>query len=296
MSNEEKEFLKNYDSNKYEKPSATVDMLIFTIGEKANSYRELPEKTLELLLVKRKGFPYKDMWAIPGGFININEDLYESAKRELKEETGLENIYMEQLYTWGEKDRDPRTRVLSTSYMALVAKNKLNIEAGDDAADAKLFSVKLLELSSNYSSKNNNKTLETTYELVLINEDENIVLKSTVRSIKTLKGTSIEEHFEIIESNVAFDHSKIIVYAINRLRNKIEYTTIAFNLIDDEFTIGELQSVYSTILDQSFIAPNFRRKMLPMLKEIGTKEEKKGHRPAKYYTLSQEYIFGKENC
>lgn len=296
MSNAEKEFLQNYDSNKYEKPSATVDMLIFTIGEKENSYRELPDKHLELLLIKRRDFPYKDMWAIPGGFIDIHENLYESAKRELKEETGLENIYMEQLYTWGEVDRDPRTRVLSTSYMALVAKKNLNIVAGDDAKDAKLFSIKLVEVSSNTINVNEQLSVETVYELILRNDDSDITLKSTVKSIKKMIGTSIEEKFEITESDVAFDHSKIIVYAINRLRNKIEYTTIAFNLIDEEFTIGELQLVYSTILDQTFIAPNFRRKMLPMLKEIGTKEEKRGHRPAKYYTLSKEYIFRKENC
>lgn len=289
----EQEFLKNYDSNKYEKPSATVDMLIFTIGEKAKSYRELPEKNLELLLIKRKGFPYKDMWAIPGGFINMKEDLYESAKRELKEETNLENIYMEQLYTWGEKERDPRTRVISTSYMALVPKEKLNIKAGDDAAEAKLFSVKLVELYSNDIIDNNEIVgVETVYELVLRNDDETAISK--VRVIKKLVGTAIEETYEVLENGMAFDHAKIIVYAINRLRNKIEYTTVAFNLINKEFTIGELQSVYSTILDQTFTAPNFRRKMLPMLEEVDRVEEEKGHRPAKYYRLSKKYLFGNE--
>lgn len=291
MDMDEKEFLKTYDSNRYEKPSATVDMLIFTIGEKQKTYRELPEKTLELLLVKRKGYPFKDMWAIPGGFIDINENLYDSAKRELKEETGLENIYMEQLYTWGEKDRDPRTRVISTSYMALVPKNKLNIVAGDDAAEAKLFSTKLVELFSNAIEDGE----EIMYELVLQNDDENITLTSKVKLTKKLVGTYVEEKYDVIESDIAFDHSKIIVYAINRLRNKIEYTTIAFNLIDKKFTIGELQSVYSTILDHTFTAPNFRRKMLPMLEEVDSeKEENKGHRPAKYYTLSKKYIFGRK--
>lgn len=291
MDTNEKEFLKNYNADKYEKPSATVDMLIFTIGEKQKTYRELPEKTLELLLVKRKGYPFKDMWAIPGGFIDVNEDLYDSAKRELKEETGLENIYMEQLYTWGEKERDPRTRVISTSYMALVPKNELNIVAGDDAAEAKLFTTKLVELYSNTITDG----VEIMYELVLQNDADNITLTSKVKLTKKLVGTSVEETYDVIESATAFDHSKIIVYAINRLRNKIEYTTIAFNLIDKKFTIGELQSVYSTILDQTFTAPNFRRKMLPMLEEVESeKEENKGHRPAKYYTLSKKYIFGRE--
>lgn len=290
----EQEFLNNYNADKYEKPSATVDMLIFTIGEKEKSYRELPEKNLELLLIKRKGFPYKDMWAIPGGFIDIHEDLYESAKRELKEETNLENIYMEQLYTWGETDRDPRTRVLSTSYMALVPKEKLNIMAGDDAAEAKLFSVKLVELYSSDIIENDEMVgLETVYELVLKNNDKTAISK--VKVTKKLVGTSIEETYDVIDNGMAFDHAKIIVYAINRLRNKIEYTTVAFNLINKEFTIGELQSVYSTILDQNFAAPNFRRKMLPMLEEVDRVEEEKGHRPAKYYRLSKKFVFGKKN-
>lgn len=293
MNKEEKEFLENYDSNKYEKPSATVDMLIFTIGEKEKSYRELPEKELELLLIKRNGYPFKDMWAIPGGFIDISENLNESAKRELKEETNLDEIYMEQLYTWGEKERDPRTRVISTSYMALVSKDKLKIKAGDDASEAKLFSTKLVELYTNDIMENNEIVgIETMYELILKNDEE--ALTSKIKSIKKLEGSSVEETFEIIENGLAFDHSKIIVYAINRLRNKIEYTTIAFNLINKKFTIGELQSVYSTILDQTFTAPNFRRKMLPMLEEINDIEENKGHRPAKYYTLSKKYLFGKK--
>lgn len=294
MSKDEKQFLESYDSNKYKKPSATVDMLIFTIGEKEKSYRELPEKTLELLLVKRKGFPFKDMWAIPGGFVNIDENINESAKRELKEETNLDEIYMEQLYTWGDKDRDPRTRVISTSYMALVSKDKLKIKAGDDASEAKMFSIKLVELYTNDIIKNNEIVgIETMYELILKN-DEVGALTSKIKSIKKLEGSSVEETFEIIESEIAFDHSKIIVYAINRLRNKIEYTTIAFNLINKKFTIGELQSVYSTILDQTFTAPNFRRKMLPMLEEVNDIEENKGHRPAKFYTLSKKYLFGKK--
>lgn len=291
ISVEEKEFLENYDASKYERPSATVDMLIFTIGEKAKTYRELPEKTLQLLLIKRRDYPFKDMWAIPGGFANVNEDLYESAKRELKEETNLENIYMEQLFTWGEKDRDPRTRVISTSYMALVPKNQLNFKAGDDAAEAKLFSVKLKKLSVKDFMNKKNTGIETIYELSLRNDDNDITLISKVRSIKKLVGTSIEETFEVIDSDVAFDHSKIIVYAINRLRNKIEYTTIAFNLIGEYFTFGELQSVYSTILDKEFTAPNFRRKMLPMLEPINVIEENKGHRPAKYYKLNKKWLF-----
>lgn len=285
--NEEMEFLKNYDAGKYERPSATVDMLIFTIGEKKKSYRKLPQKNLELLMVRRGDHPYKDMWAIPGGFVNIDENLIDSAKRELLEETGLRNIYMEQLYTWGDVGRDPRTRVISTSYMALVPKDKLDFKAGDDAADAKLFTAKLVEL---YSDEKEDR-IDTVYELILRNEESDITLTSKILSVKRMVGASVEENLEIIESQLAFDHSKIIAYAINRLRNKVEYTTIAFNMIGEKFTIGELQEVYSALLDQEFSSPNFRRKMLPLLEELETTETKYGHRPAKHYKLSKEAAF-----
>lgn len=288
---EEREYLAKYDPSKYERPSCTVDMLIFTIGEKAKTYRELPEKSLELLMIKRRDFPFKGYWAIPGGFVNMGEDIYESAKRELKEETNLENLYMEQLYTWGDRDRDPRTRVISTSYLALVPKEQLNFEAGDDAAEAKLFAVKLKELSTEEVHNESEHRVDTVYELTMKSEDGVDTLVSKVRSTKRLVGTSIEETLEVLDSGVAFDHAKIIVYAINRLRNKIEYTTIAFNLIGEHFTFGELQSVYSTILDRTFTAPNFRRKMLPLLEPADVVETNKGHRPAKYYRLKKSALF-----
>lgn len=297
MDRNEKEFLKNYDAKKYEKPSATVDMLVFTVGEKERSYRELPEKSLELLLIKRKGYPFKDMWAIPGGFANIDEDLYDSAKRELQEETNLSDIYMEQLYTWGDVGRDPRTRVISTSYMALVPKEKLNFKAGDDAAEAKMFSVKLTETNKEEITERGHKIqVNTEYLLVLRNDESDITVRSRILQKKKVLGSSIEETLEILESDMAFDHSKIVFYAINRLRNKAEYTTIVFNLIDEVFTIGELQTIYETILDTEYSSPNFRRKIMPMLEEVETTTEKnRGHRPAQTYRLSDDALFREFN-
>lgn len=138
----EEEFLKAYDASKFERPSVTTDMLIFTVMEKENkNYRKLPEKTLKLLMIKRGDHPCLGWWALPGGFVNMDESLDQGALRELKEETNIDNIYMEQLYTWGDVDRDPRTRIITTSYMALVDSQALNIKASDDADDAKWFDV-----------------------------------------------------------------------------------------------------------------------------------------------------------
>lgn len=129
----EKEFLERYKPGDYERPSVTVDMLLFTVDNKEQEdYRKLPEKELKLLLIKRKDHPYMGKWAIPGGFVDINEAVETAVYRELKEETNIDNVYMEQLYTFGDeeddkygrKKRDPRMRVISVSHMALVSKRR----------------------------------------------------------------------------------------------------------------------------------------------------------------------------
>ena len=144
----EKKFLSQYDSSKYEKPSVTVDTLIFSIHKnQEHNARKLPERQLQILLVKRKEHPYKGQWAIPGGFVKMDESLGQAANRELMEETGLHIGYMEQLYTWGDVNRDPRMRVISVSYMALIDGDKSSLEAGDDAEEAEWFTIKIKTLS-----------------------------------------------------------------------------------------------------------------------------------------------------
>lgn len=115
--------------------------LFVNIIKKNSNYRKLDDKKLSILLVKRKGHPFKDKWALPGGFVNIDESLEEAAKRELKEETNVDNVYLEQLYTYGDVDRELITRVISSTYLAQVDSSKLNVCAGDDARDAKWFSI-----------------------------------------------------------------------------------------------------------------------------------------------------------
>src|SRR5207249_10371740 len=127
----------------------------------------------QILLVKRRAWPYEGMWAIPGGFVNMDESLETAAKRELQEETGVQDVYMEQLYTFGDPKRDPRTRVITVGYFALLDSERLQVGAADDAADVGWFSVSHLP-------------------------------------------------------PLAFDHEEIIHYALQRLRGKLEYTTIAF--------------------------------------------------------------------
>jgi 8-oxo-dGTP diphosphatase len=216
ISKEEKEFLEQYDVTKFERPSVTADIVIFTLDS---------SDELNILLIKRGGFPYKDCWAIPGGFLEAGkESIDEAAARELKTETNIDNVYLKQLYTFGDPGRDPRTTVLSVAYTALVPKHKLNIKAGDDAKEAKLFTIK--------------------YD---------------VNGIIFTNGNKV-----ITESDLAFDHAEIIKMAITRLRNRIEYEDDAFNLLKDknEFTISELKRIHETIKNKSLDLPNFRKSFL----------------------------------
>ncbi len=174
----------------------TVDIVIFTIRE----------RLLNVLLVKRGVPPFMGQYAIPGGFIREDESLEEAAQRELYEETGVRKVFLEQLYSFGDPERDPRGRVITVTYYALIASDELSLVAGADAAEAEWFPLSGL-------------------------------------------------------SNLAFDHKTIVQYALQRLRNKLEYTTVGFQLLPNKFTLSELQSVYETILGKRLDKRNFRRKI-----------------------------------
>ncbi len=279
----EKEFLKNYDMSKYERPSVAVDMVVFTIKDfQEENYRKLPQKKLSILMIKRGNYPFKDKWALAGGFVMKGESTEQSAKRELFEETGVENIYLEQLYTFSEPQRDPRGWIMSCSYMALVDSQRLNAYAGDDAKEVDWFNVDYdLTQEIETTSSDGIKTIEKHYTLTLQSND-GITLKSKVcyKTHLTIGG-SWSELVEI-DSDLAFDHAKIISYAIERLRNKLEYTTIAFNLLPNTFTFTDLQMVHETILGRKLLSANFRRKMKKYVVPADeTQSQSAGHRPAK---------------
>ena len=138
----EEEFLKSYSPGDYPRPSVAVDMVIFTVTDQAeDNNRKLPEKELRLLLIKRGGHPYLGTWALPGGFVRPTETTEQAASRELREETGVDQVYLEQLYTFSQPGRDPRTWVMSCSYMALVDSARVKVEAGDDADQAAWFKM-----------------------------------------------------------------------------------------------------------------------------------------------------------
>ncbi|WP_313129573.1 NUDIX hydrolase [Anaerocolumna sp.] len=285
----EEQFLATYNPNKYERPSVTVDMLIFTVtDEEKENYRKLPEKVLRLLMIKRGDHPYIGQWALPGGFVHMDESLDEAALRELKEETNIDNIYMEQLYTWGDVGRDPRTRVISASYMSLVDSSTLNIKASDDADDAKWFTVSCRLYQEQKTVTEQGYILQKLFKLNLSNDENN--LSAIVKTIKTVEGKVTKVEREVVESNgIAFDHAKIIEYGIERLRSKIEYTDIAFNLMPELFTLTEFQKVYEVILDTELLKANFRRKTANMVIESNEYTKNAGHRPSKLFRFNPNW-------
>lgn len=222
MDNSDKEFLETYSSESFEKPSVAVDLLIFTIHE----------GQMKVLLVKRTKSPFKDMLALPGTFVGIRESLDEAVKRVLKVKAGIsDELYFEQLFTWGDVDRDPRMRIIAVSYLALVPDKML---------------VKLLGGSF----------------------DEVMYPVSDVVSAA---------------GKLAFDHRKIIEYGRERIKNKTEYTNIAFELLDGPFTLPQLQDIYEILLDRPLYKANFRKKISNLVEETGEQVLEGAHRPSKLY-------------
>ncbi|NOU98858.1 NUDIX hydrolase [Paenibacillus planticolens] len=287
----EAEFLQRYDVSMYERPSVTVDMLIFTVtNEEKENYRKLPEKSLKLLLVKRGVHPYIGQWALPGGFVTNDESVDEAALRELKSETNIDEVYMEQLYTWGDVRRDPRTRVVSCSYMALVDSKSLEVKAGDDADEARWFNVRYSVVEEKKTMLEKDFVFEKTVKITLSNDKD--ILEGVIRVIEKYAGKAVKVAREVLVSDgIAFDHAEMIQYAVERLRNKVEYTDIAFNLMPELFTLSELQQVYEVTLGKELLSAAFRRKIANMVEETNQFTKDAGHRPAKLFRFNPNWRY-----
>ena len=240
----------------------TIDILIFSISSSdAPDCRKLSEKHFSILLVKRKKEPFKDKWCLPGGFVSVDETLEEAANRVLLKETNLKGIYKEQLYTFDGVTRDPRTRTISTAYMALIDKNKIKEKLSVDSA---WFNIKIKE--------DKNKI-----DILLSGEEE---IKFTIKKILQDKTTNKYQYETLENDKLAFDHPLIIVTGILRLRNKAHDTDILFNMLPKYFTLGELQQIYELILGKKLLDPAFRRIIADKVVKTGEMKKTGGHRPS----------------
>lgn len=188
---------------------------------------------LQVLLIERGIPPFEGRWALPGGFVRDGESLESAARRELEEETGVGDVYLEQLYTFGEPGRDPRGRVVTVAYYALLTTDAAPLTAGTDAGAARWMPARA-------------------------------------------------------RPPLAFDHDRIVDYALERLVNKLEYTTVGFKLLPKTFTLGQLQRVYETVLGRPLDKRNFRRKMalLRILTPLQEWVTDGPSRPARLYRFS----------
>ncbi len=210
----------------YEFPRAalTVDCVVFGMDE----------EDLKVLLIQRGLPPFEGRWALPGGFVHLDETLEDAARRELREETGLQRVYLEQLYTIGSIDRDPRERVVTVAYYALVKLSDHRVAAATDAREAAWFAIDDLP-------------------------------------------------------DLAFDHDKILAMAHERLRGKVRYQPIGFELLPEKFALRHLQHLYEVVLDRPLDKRNFRKKILSMdiLVELDEVETDVAHRAARLYKFDR---------
>jgi 8-oxo-dGTP diphosphatase len=237
-SQSEEEFLSSYDESAYARPSVTVDLALMTVVDGAPA----------ALLRRREEHPFKGQWALPGSFVGVDEALDEAALRVLADEAHMSGAFIEQLYTFGDPGRDPRTRVITVAYFALLPAESFR-EALKQGTDLVLA------------------------ELVVAPEDD----RASVSALNE------EEPLPL-----AFDHADILHVAVARLRGKLDYSPVAFALLPREFTLRQLQDVHEAILGKHLNKPAFRRRMLDKgwIKGTGRRETNVSFRPAELYSFN----------
>ena len=240
----------------------TSDLLIFGIDSReSGNVRSLPKKYFSLLLVKRNKEPFINKWCLPGGYVKTDETSKQAAIRILEKETSLKDVYIQQVGVYDAVDRDPRGRTISSSYMSLIDRTILNQELSNDVA---WFDIEVEEK-------------DNVIKIKLTNED---IITYDVKKITIDKKTNEYEYEIIGNSELAFDHAEIIIKGIMDLRNKVNNTDIVFNLMPEEFTIGELKQVYSLLLGKELVNSAFRRVIAPKIIETGKMISTGGHRPS----------------
>jgi len=260
-------FLEQYRISDFERPSVAADVVAFSLHTgQEECYRKNPELNLCLLLVKRGEHPFQDCWALPGGFVRSNETIEECACREIQEETNVLPVTLLPVGTFSDPKRDPRGWIISISFACIVNEEHITLHSGSDASDAKWFDVSFAEEAD-----------ECTLKLTC----EELCLVSRLRKTQNkLTGTQ----YEVLEqSDLAFDHAKIIAAALRTLRQEADDFHLAFDFLPQRFTLSALQKVQEALIGAPLLTANFRRKLADHVIETDESTEGAGHRPAKLY-------------
>lgn len=288
LSQEEKDYLAAYNIEKYERPSVAADIVVLSVmeEEKRSNIRKPPKRRLKVLLIKRGNYPFRNSWAMPGGFCRPNEDVIDTARRELYEETNVEDAYLTLVGVFGEAGRDPRGWIVSNTFLALIDGNQYQLRAGTDAWEAAWFGV-TLEVSSKEEATGERIS---EYLLTLTNEELNIKLTARIQEKRKYLNYHEQVSYAIVEQEgLAFDHGKIIVNAILQLREEVEHDAKrAFDFLPEYFTMNMLQNVNEIVLDRPLLTPNFRRKNQEYVIETEQMLEGEGFRPAKLFKRNLE--------
>lgn len=264
----EKDFLSQYNINDYERPSLTADIVAFMIrSEETGNYKRNSENKLSILLVSRGGHPFKDHWALPGGFLQPNETVEQCALREVVEETNVTPASLMPVGVFSEPGRDPRGWIISNAFASVISEESVKQVGGDDASDAQWFDVHFEQ------AKDGSYHLDLCYDGVELNA---VLAEEETKFGKT--------SFQIIDSgNLAFDHARIIATALTSLREDAKNFETIFDFLPEKFTLTELQKVQETIMNISILPANFRRKISDYVIETDESTQGAGHRPAKLY-------------
>lgn len=255
----EKEFLKDYKAGSYERPSVTADILV--LGTSADL------RTLKILLVKRDEHPYLEQWALPGGFVRKDETAYQAAERKLSHETGLEGVYLDQIYTFTNPARDPRTWVMTIAYLALVSDTSDDVLhgvtcAGDYDSDGGVQDAAWFDLVIDADS------------ISFINAERNVEIRYSIVNKRFKNGRIYYENWvssPASKETLAFDHIEIIIESILKLKAEFEHTDLSFNMIGEKFTLPDLQVLYELVLGKKLYKTNFRAMIAPKVEATGEK-------------------------
>ena len=238
---EEEAFLESYDPERWPRPSVAVDLALLSIHE----------GRLVALFLQRDAPPHRGRWALPGGFVRTDESLDDAARRVLAEKAGLEDVYLEQLYTFGAPDRDPRMRVISVAYYALVEHARIARARAESEGAA------LLEVHAPWEG-----------------------LDGGPAGALDADGAPVE---------LAFDHGKILGWVVTRLRGKLDYAALGFQLLPRRFTLRDLQTVHEVVHGRALNKDSFRRRMIAsgLIEPTGERESDVLHRPAELYVIKE---------